>query len=85
MDLYLQTCIKTSKVFTNKYSTSFSKGISMLGKKYRDPVYAVYGFVRIADEIVDTFHDHEKEILLKSYIQETYLAQTLSYIHSSGQ
>jgi len=72
MDLYLQTCIKTSKVFTNKYSTSFSKGISMLGKKYRDPVYAVYGFVRIADEIVDTFHDHEKEILLKSYIQETY-------------
>ena len=44
----------------------------MLGKKYRDPVYAVYGFVRIADEIVDTFHDQEKEILLKAYIEETY-------------
>ncbi|MBN1388573.1 MAG: phytoene/squalene synthase family protein [Bacteroidales bacterium] len=72
MDLYLQTCIKTSKVFTKKYSTSFSKGISMLGKKYRDPVYAVYGFVRIADEIVDTFHDQEKEILLRAYIKETY-------------
>ena len=72
MDLYLKTCIKTSKVFTNKYSSSFSKGISMLSKKYRDPVYAVYGFVRIADEIVDTFHDHEKEVLLEKYIQETY-------------
>jgi len=72
MDLYLQTCIKTSKVFTRKYSSSFSRGISMLGKKYRDPVYAVYGFVRIADEIVDTFHDQEKKILLEAYIEETY-------------
>ncbi|MEA1886763.1 MAG: squalene/phytoene synthase family protein [Bacteroidota bacterium] len=72
MDLYLQICIKTSKVFTNYYSTSFSKGIRMLGKKYRDPGYAVYGFVRIADEIVDTFHDQGKEVLLKAYIQETY-------------
>lgn len=44
----------------------------MLGRKYRDPVYAVYGFVRIADEIVDTFHDQEKETLLKAYIEETY-------------
>jgi len=72
MDIYLQTCIKTSKVFTKKYSTSFSKGISMLSKEYRDPIYAVYGFVRIADEIVDTFHDQEKESLLKAYITETY-------------
>lgn len=72
MDLYTQTCIKTSKVFTNYYSTSFSKGIRMLDKKYRDPVYAVYGFVRIADEIVDTFHDHQKELLLNNYIRETY-------------
>ncbi len=72
MDLYLQTCIKTSKVFTNKYSTSFSRGIRMLGKKYRDPVYAVYGFVRIADEIVDTFHDQDKKTLLERYIRETY-------------
>ncbi len=72
MDLYLQTCIKTSKVFTNKYSTSFSRGISMLGEKYRDAVYAVYGFVRVADEIVDTFHEQEKEILLNAYIEETY-------------
>lgn len=72
MDLYLQSCIKTSKVFTNRYSTSFSRGIRMLGKKYRDPVYAVYGFVRIADEIVDTFHDQDKKDLLEGYIRETY-------------
>jgi len=72
MDLYLQSCIKTSKVFTNRYSTSFSRGIRMLGRKYRDPVYAVYGFVRIADEIVDTFHDQDKKELLEGYIRETY-------------
>lgn len=72
MDLYLQSCIKTSKVFTNRYSTSFSRGIRMLGRKYRDPVYAVYGFVRIADEIVDTFHDQDKKELLERYIRETY-------------
>ncbi|MEE4214090.1 MAG: phytoene/squalene synthase family protein [Bacteroidales bacterium] len=72
MDLYLQSCIKTSRVFTNRYSTSFSRGIRMLGKKYRDPVYAVYGFVRIADEIVDTFHDQDKKELLDRYIGETY-------------
>ncbi|MDT8400536.1 MAG: phytoene/squalene synthase family protein [Bacteroidales bacterium] len=72
MDLYLQSCIKSSKLFTNKYSTSFSRGIRMLGRKYRDPVYAVYGFVRIADEIVDTFHNQDKEELLERYIRETY-------------
>ncbi|MBS0012259.1 MAG: phytoene/squalene synthase family protein [Bacteroidales bacterium] len=72
MDIYLETCIKTSKLITNKYSTSFSKGIAMLDKKYRNPVYAVYGFVRIADEIVDTFHGHEKKLLLERYIDETY-------------
>jgi phytoene/squalene synthetase len=47
-------------------------GIRMLGKKYRNPVYAVYGFVRIADEIVDTFHDQDKQELLEGYIRETY-------------
>lgn len=44
----------------------------MLDKKFRAPVYAVYGFVRIADEIVDTFHDHEKSLLLERYTEETY-------------
>ncbi|HKL66863.1 MAG TPA: phytoene/squalene synthase family protein [Bacteroidales bacterium] len=72
MDLYLKTCIRASKDFTNNYSTSFSKGISMLNRKYRDPVYAIYGFVRIADEIVDTFHDQDKKLLLDQYVQETY-------------
>ncbi len=71
MDLYLRTCIEASKDFTVNYSTSFSRGIRMLGKRYRDPVYAVYGFVRIADEIVDTFHGHEKKFLLERYMDET--------------
>ena len=44
----------------------------MLHRRYRYPVYAVYGFVRIADEIVDTFHDQDKETLLKRYMLETY-------------
>ncbi|MFP4489249.1 MAG: phytoene/squalene synthase family protein [Bacteroidales bacterium] len=72
MDLYLKTCIEASKDFTVNYSSSFSMGIRMLGRRYRDPVYAVYGFVRIADEIVDTFHGHEKELLLKRYMDETW-------------
>lgn len=72
MDLYLKTCIEASKDFTINYSTSFSRGIRMLGKRYRAPVYAVYGFVRIADEIVDTFHGHEKKFLLERYIDETW-------------
>lgn len=72
MDLYLKTCIQASKDFTNNYSSSFSKGIGMLSRQYRYPVYAVYGFVRIADEIVDTFHDQDKKLLLEKYIGETY-------------
>ncbi|MFN0032032.1 MAG: phytoene/squalene synthase family protein [Flavobacteriales bacterium] len=56
------------------YSTSFSLGISTLGKRYRQPVYAIYGFVRFADEIVDTFHSYNKADLLKRFREDTLYA-----------
>jgi phytoene/squalene synthetase len=56
------------------YSTSFSLGIRCLDKELRDPIYAIYGFVRFADEIVDSFHDYDKEALLNRFEKETFLA-----------
>lgn len=72
--LYDKVSFKCSKLVTNNYSTSFSLGISFLSKKFRKPVYAIYGFVRFADEIVDTFHDYDKKDLLDRFRQETYKA-----------
>jgi 15-cis-phytoene synthase len=65
---------KTSKMVTNAYSTSFSLGIRFLAKKFHDPIYAVYGFVRFADEIVDTFHGYNKRELLNEFKEDTYKA-----------
>ncbi len=59
---------------TRAYSTSFSLGILCLAREYRDPVYAIYGFVRFADEIVDTFHKHDRAALLKRFSEETWRA-----------
>ncbi|HAC25395.1 MAG TPA: phytoene synthase, partial [Cytophagales bacterium] len=59
---------------TKAYSTSFSLGILCLQKEFRDPIYALYGFVRFADEIVDTFHEHNKQELLERFKQDTYRA-----------
>jgi len=73
-DLYSQTAFDCSKLITNTYSTSFSLGIKTLNNKYHAPIYAVYGFVRYADEIVDTFHDHDKGGLLKRFKEDTYRA-----------
>ncbi len=72
--LYAEACLKSSKVFTNTYSTSFSLGIKMLDKSIHDPIYAIYGFVRLADEIVDTFHSLDKEKYLNQFKKETYEA-----------
>lgn len=63
-----------SKVTTLAYSTSFSVGIKMLSAKFHVPVYAIYGFVRFADEIVDSFHDYPKADLLAKFREDTYLA-----------
>jgi phytoene/squalene synthetase len=74
MNLYDETCFECSKVITNKYSTSFSQGINAFDKRFKYPIYAIYGFVRYADEIVDTFHDHDKEALIKGFRCDTYTA-----------
>lgn len=56
---------KISKQTTKQYSTSFSLGILALSPKILDVVYAIYGYVRLADEIVDSFHGYDKDILLR--------------------
>jgi 15-cis-phytoene synthase len=63
-----------SRITTEEYSTSFSSAIRLLHKDLRAPVYNIYGFVRFADEIVDTFHEFDKEELLKQFRKETYEA-----------
>ena len=63
-----------STLTTKKYSTSFSLGISFLKKDLQKPIYAVYGFVRFADEIVDSFHDFDKADLLADFKRQTYEA-----------
>jgi phytoene synthase len=72
--LYDKVCINTSKMTTKSYSTSFSLGIRFLNKRFHDPIYAIYGFVRFADEIVDTFHEYNKELLLSRFREDTYRA-----------
>lgn len=74
MELYDQISYDFSKRLTRKYSTSFSLGIHMLDSKFHDSIYAIYGFVRVADEIVDTFHQHDKEKLFRRFCEDTYLA-----------
>lgn len=63
-----------STLTTRKYSTSFSLGIRMLNKDIQKPIYAIYGFVRFADEIVDSFHEFNKAILLEDFRKQTYQA-----------
>jgi len=72
--LYNSTVQECSRYITRRYSTSFSLGIRMLSPKFQTPVYSIYGFVRFADEIVDTFHDHDKKMLLDEFRRETWLA-----------
>jgi phytoene/squalene synthetase len=66
-----QLCSRTT---TEKYSTSFSSAIKLLHADLRPPIYNIYGFVRFADEIVDSFHQYHKEELLLEFKRETYLA-----------
>jgi len=67
---------KSSKLTTVTYSTSFSMGIRFFSRRFHDPIYAIYGFVRFADEIVDTFHDYDKNKLLEDFTRDTYAAIT---------
>lgn len=65
-----------SKMVTNAYSTSFSMATKMLSDSIRQDIYNIYGFVRFADEIVDTFHDYNKEKLFKRFAQDLENALT---------
>lgn len=66
--------LKSSKMVTKTYSTSFSLGILGLNKAIRPHIYSIYGFVRFADEIVDSFHDQDKDWLLDDFQKQTHEA-----------
>ena len=75
--LFDSVSIKCSKLVTQHYSTSFSLAVKMLSPSIRDAIYSIYGFVRFADEIVDSFHDYEKEYLIDDFEKEYYKAMQL--------
>lgn len=74
VQLYNKTCLECSRLITNRYSTSFSMGIRVFDRRFRPPIYAIYGFVRFADEIVDTFHNFPKGELLLRFREDTLRA-----------
>jgi phytoene/squalene synthetase len=74
MNIFQEVSEQCSKITTERYSTSFSSAINLLHRDLRMPIYKIYGFVRFADEIVDTFHDYDKATLLQEFKKETYLS-----------
>lgn len=72
--LFDSISIRSSRIITKSYSTSFSLGILGLDRKYHDPIYAIYGFVRFADEIVDSFEGYPQKELLDRFWKDTYQA-----------
>ncbi|TDO69833.1 phytoene/squalene synthetase [Flavobacterium chryseum] len=72
--LFDTVSFKCSKLVTKNYSTSFSLAVKMLSPSIRDAIYSIYGFVRFADEIVDSFHDYDKENLINDFEKEHYKA-----------
>lgn len=74
LDLYNSTCQECSQLITRRYSTSFSAGIKAFDPSIRPPIYAIYGFVRFADEIVDTFHDFPQATLFYKFKEDTWHA-----------
>lgn len=70
-DIFDLVSLECSKQTTKAYSTSFSLAIRLLNKEYRDAIYSIYGFVRLADEIVDTFHNYNKKKLLNQLRNST--------------
>lgn len=74
MHLFHELSEQCSRATTEKYSTSFASAIKLLHRDLRTPIYNIYGFVRFADEIVDTFHEHDKARLLEEFKADTYEA-----------
>jgi len=70
--LFHTTSSKINKVITNEYSTSFSYAVRILKKEKREAIYNIYGFVRVADEIVDTFLDHNREVMILQFEKDFY-------------
>ena len=74
MELYRKNNLDCSRITTRNYSTSFSLGVRVLSPKYREGIYSIYGFVRFADEIVDTFFDQDQRTIFEEFRQETFKA-----------
>lgn len=72
--LFNEISFKTSYIVTSSYSTSFASAVRLLDHEIQDAIYSIYGFVRFADEIVDTFHSFNKEILLEKFERDYYEA-----------
>ena len=75
--LFDDVSFKCSVLVTKSYSTSFSMAVKMLSPTIRDAIYSIYGFVRFADEIVDSFHGFDKESLINDFEEEYYKAHKL--------
>ena len=74
MQLFHEVSNECSRITTRRYSTSFSSAIKLLHKSLQQDIYNIYGFVRFADEIVDTFHAYNKKDLLNEFREETHAA-----------
>ncbi len=74
MELFNKVSLECSKLITKRYSTSFTLGIQTLDVRLHLPIYGIYGYVRCADEIVDTFHGYDKKTLLDEFRVLTYKA-----------
>jgi phytoene/squalene synthetase len=74
LDLFNDISYKTSYIITRSYSTSFSSAVKLLDREVQDAIYSIYGFVRFADEIVDTFHSFDKKKLLEEFERDYYEA-----------
>ena len=75
--LFDQVSNDCSKLVTKSYSTSFSLAVKMLSTTIRTDIYNIYGFVRFADEIVDTFHEYDKNQLISHFEKDYYLSKEL--------
>lgn len=75
LEIYNAFCGQSSKMVTQKYSTSFYKASSLFRPEIRQHIYNIYGFVRLADEIVDTFHDYDKVSLMADFERDYQTAQ----------
>ncbi|WP_420581414.1 phytoene/squalene synthase family protein [Reichenbachiella sp.] len=73
-NIYDEVAIASNKLITHRYSTSFSLGIYFLDSRIHNDIYAIYGFVRLADEIVDSFHGFDQHSMMNQIRQETELA-----------